>query len=361
MEAYRNILIAVVGMTPQIVTETLYALLTQKPSVRIEEIHLISTTSGIESIQKKLLIPGEKILYQFFEDYKIPAHQIDIKPVTITHFNGQPLADIRTTDENEAAREFIVRYIARESRCEKNRIFASIAGGRKTMSAYMSLAMNLYGREQDRLSHVLVNPSEHELDPNFFYPKPHEEYLTLRNGQQILSKEVKIDMADIPFIQLRPLLKNYYRNDYQNIETLFQISQASINAMGQNIKLRFYRKDLTLEVLSRSNSPIRSKPIPPKEATIYWLAFHSDQPLDLQLQDKQLADIYQQLKNREFDREPDWTQESIQKKIYSLNKILANQFPPYLYSQIKLEKTKIDYLTHYFIPLPKADREMVDH
>lgn len=357
---YRDILISVVGKTPQVVTETLYALLQQDPPVNVREIHLISTTAGIQMIHQELLIPGKGILYQFFADFSIPAHTVEIKPVEILHFDGQALADIRATAENEAAREFIVRYVAGETRREDIRIFASIAGGRKTMSAYLSLAMNLYGRWQDHLSHVLVSPSEEELDRSFFYPNPDDRQITLRSGRTILARDVKIDLADIPFVQLRPLLENYYRDEFQNIETLFQISQDTINSMGQDVKIILNRRALTLQIVAGQNNILTSHPLPPKEATIYLLAFESEEPLALQHEEKRLDALYNQLKTREFEAKPDWGQEHIQKKISNLNSLLRQQFPAYLYHQIKLDKTATGYPTRYFIPLPKAARRLID-
>ena len=57
----RQILLAVVGLSPQVVTETLYAL-TKCSNVRRfipSEIHLITTLKGAELIQNKLLDGGK--------------------------------------------------------------------------------------------------------------------------------------------------------------------------------------------------------------------------------------------------------------------------------------------------------------
>jgi CRISPR-associated protein (TIGR02584 family) len=40
----------------------------------------------------------------------------------------------------------------------------SIAGGRKTMGFYAGYALSLYGRAQDRMSHVLVEESSKLLE-----------------------------------------------------------------------------------------------------------------------------------------------------------------------------------------------------
>jgi len=40
------------------------------------------------------------------------------------------------------------------------------------MGLYLGLALQFYGRTQDRLTHVLVNPPALESNPDFFYPPP---------------------------------------------------------------------------------------------------------------------------------------------------------------------------------------------
>jgi CRISPR-associated protein (TIGR02584 family) len=54
MRAQRNILVAVVGNTPAIITETLWAL-EQQRGIRIDEIRIITTAVGRDSIVRHLL------------------------------------------------------------------------------------------------------------------------------------------------------------------------------------------------------------------------------------------------------------------------------------------------------------------
>jgi len=75
------------------------------------------------------------------------------------------LFDVRTDDENRAAGEYITRVVEQlalpngsAAQC-KVAIHASLAGGRKSMSSFLQGAMSLYGRRQDRLTHVTVDDS----------------------------------------------------------------------------------------------------------------------------------------------------------------------------------------------------------
>jgi CRISPR-associated protein NE0113 (Cas_NE0113) len=87
------------------------------------------------------------------------------------------------------------------------RLIASIAGGRKTMSALLYACMTLIGREGDRLTHVLVNEpfDDPRLRPRFYFPEqPSAELATLEN-KTVRVTEAHIDLADVPFVPLRNL------------------------------------------------------------------------------------------------------------------------------------------------------------
>jgi CRISPR-associated protein (TIGR02584 family) len=56
MESYRNLLVAVAGLTPQVITETLYYLTVHHhPPVAISEIHVLTTLQGNQRILQHLL------------------------------------------------------------------------------------------------------------------------------------------------------------------------------------------------------------------------------------------------------------------------------------------------------------------
>jgi hypothetical protein len=77
-----------------------------------------------------------------------------------------------------------------------------VAGGRKTMSIYLTAAMQIYGRAQDTLSHVLVS-EPFEMNQDFFYIPPSPRFLKRREGGEISTAEARIYLADIPFVRLR--------------------------------------------------------------------------------------------------------------------------------------------------------------
>ena len=84
---------------------------------------------------------------------------------------------------------------------EDMQLHVSIAGGRKTMGFFMGYALSLYGREQDSLSHVLVD-AQYENLPSFYYPKPYSHLINKSDGTQIDAKDGKVMLAEIPWVRL---------------------------------------------------------------------------------------------------------------------------------------------------------------
>ena len=163
----KRILLSVTGMSPAVVTETLYALVTEKGFIPTE-IQAITTEQGKNKLLEALLgIEGGRkerkgALQEFIEDYGdkygFSSIHFDESCVhIITNENGQNLPDIRTPEENEHAANSIVQLVGNLCQDEDMQLHVSIAGGRKTMGFFMGYALSLYGREQDSLSHVLVD------------------------------------------------------------------------------------------------------------------------------------------------------------------------------------------------------------
>lgn len=202
-ESKKNILLCVAGMTPQIITETLYAL--TMDGERVDEIQVITTPEGRNRILETLLNKVNGKFYEFCKDFEIDAQNIKFDETTILLFNkadGTNLEDIRTSEENEIVRSQIFEIVRRICKDEGTNLHASVTGGRKTMSIYLTAAIQLYGRLNDRLSYVLVN-SDLETSPDFFYPPPIPKIIKLRDGREISTSNAEIYLSTIPFTSLR--------------------------------------------------------------------------------------------------------------------------------------------------------------
>jgi CRISPR-associated protein (TIGR02584 family) len=211
----RNILLCVAGATPQIITETLYDLTIQQGK-RIDEVRVITTLDGRDKImtgiikgrggspEESLLHPEKGKFFEFLKDFpQVGEIEFNEKKIALLRTrDGQTLEDIRTPEENELAGDQICEIVREICKDENTRIFASAAGGRKTMSIYLTLAMSLFGRAEDSLSHVLVS-SDFEMNPQFFYPTPTPKIIKLRDGREVSTETAKIYLAPIPLIRFR--------------------------------------------------------------------------------------------------------------------------------------------------------------
>jgi len=127
-KGWREIFIYVAGTTPQIITETLYALHKLDPPVHPDELYIITTGKGAEVMQEMLVERGK--LEEFCHEFDIAYVQPYI--ISLRDIDGQVLDDIRTDKDNEVAGDFIIEFIRDKAEDEGARLHCSIAGGRKT-------------------------------------------------------------------------------------------------------------------------------------------------------------------------------------------------------------------------------------
>lgn len=225
----RHILLCVAGLTSQIVTETLYVL-TQQRGERIDEIRVITTLGGRDKIMTGIVNgrgrPEESLLHadcgQFFSfcrDFGLDPKSIKFEEKSIALLgtrDGITLPDIRTPAENELAGDQICEIVRELTSSPGTRLHASAAGGRKTMSIYLTAAMQLFGRAHDTLSHVLVSEEFETTQPQFFYKPPVPRELMVRDrvtGKETLvsTDQAEIYLAEIPFIRLRGVMSEWLK------------------------------------------------------------------------------------------------------------------------------------------------------
>lgn len=198
----RVVLLAVMGLTPQVVTETLDGLVNDEKIIPTE-IHVITTGKGAEKIKEKLLDSSSGMFYKFCEDHdlkgKITFSEENIHLIRKDEFSN-PLDDITTDEENIIAGDAITQMVAEFCADENTQLLVSMAGGRKTMGFYAAYALSLYGHLEDRLYHVLVSPSTFESSPEFYYRK--QTSCKDREKNNINPAEAKIMLSNIPFVRM---------------------------------------------------------------------------------------------------------------------------------------------------------------
>jgi CRISPR-associated protein (TIGR02584 family) len=199
----RKILLCATGLSPQIVTETVYALATGDTPWLPDEIHLVTTAEGARRAHLTLLSDAPGWFARLRTEYALPPMRFDADTIHIaTNAAGSPLDDIRSGDDNEAAADFIAECIRALTADPDVELHVSLAGGRKTMGFYAGYALSLYGRAQDRLSHVLVS-APFETHREFYYPTRASQTLYLTDNRPIDSRDAAVTLAEIPFVRLR--------------------------------------------------------------------------------------------------------------------------------------------------------------
>lgn len=210
------VLIAGIGTSPAVLTETVWSLAHQKPAVVPAKVVVITTTSGKDGLVKALLSERDCV----WEKLKtaLRKDKIDIGGgLTFTEdsikvmldSNDKRLSDLRNGEENLDAADFMLGELRKYTEDPSKTVMCSIAGGRKTMSALLFSCMSLLGREDDRVYHVLI-PPEYDcgMVPPFYFPQKgvtHELLDRSRKptGRKIQSSKIAVDLFDVPYVRMR--------------------------------------------------------------------------------------------------------------------------------------------------------------
>lgn len=264
----KNILLLVTGMTPQIITETVWALacdpLNDAPWVP-DEIHVLSTQDGLTQIRSRLF--ADQIFSQFQKTYPITANiQFDERYLhVIKNDLNEALTDLKTPEDNEYAANAICEIIRDFTAQDNVTLHVSIAGGRKTMGFYAGYALSLYGRAQDRMSHVLVE-EKFETARDFFYPTIDSSFVTDRFDKEWDAKDAQVWLAQIPFVRLKDAVKDKHQLK----------SNDSFSDVVSKINESFNDVQLKIAVHCRQviiNEKFVIKNLPPREfAMLHWFA-----------------------------------------------------------------------------------------
>lgn len=260
----KNVLFLVTGMTPQIITETVWALAcdpnNNNPWIP-DEIYVLSTEDGLNQIKATLFDDG--IFEQFKKDYPILKNtNFQQENLHIIQHNDLVLRDLKTPKDNELAANLICQKIRDFTNQNDIVLHVSIAGGRKTMGFYAGYALSLYGRACDRMSHVLVE-SEFESAIKFYYPTPTDVFVEQRfTGKKLNAKNAQIWLAEIPFVRLRNSLPK---------DSL--VTQAGFSDVVNSINLAL--KPISVSLDSKQKKVIidniKECALTPKEFSIYYL------------------------------------------------------------------------------------------
>jgi len=261
----KKILVAVSGLSPQILTESLYVLAVQRtPPFIPDEIHLITSLEGAHRARLLLLSETPGWYHRLCAEYNLPDCGFSEQHIhVLRNADGKPMDDIRTPKDNGDAADDIIRMVRDLTEQDDSIIHASIAGGRKTMGFYLGYAMSLFGRPQDELSHVLVTPPYESLK-DFFYPSKQKKVIFTKSDDKPLdASQAKVWLASIPFVRMRFGIPEAIRKGNVNFSDAVAAASRS-----------FIAPSLTVDVSARCIiTAIGKVALPPVDMAFYlWLA-----------------------------------------------------------------------------------------
>jgi CRISPR-associated protein (TIGR02584 family) len=251
-------LLAVSGMSPAVITETLYAIL-RDDLPWPDQLLVITTTLGAEKLAD--LHECVAALCQDYGCRLIDASRIKI--AVVVDADGATVSDARSVADHEALGDFIMGHVRDLTSQPGSSVHASIAGGRKTMTFYLGYAMSLFGRAGDQLSHVLV-ADPFERVPDFRYPTPSSCVLRSLDGMQVDAADAAITLADIPFIRIREELPSVVLNigeavSFREVVNLINVAEAELTKQAIRLRLPIDRFELT--IADRYMTALKSVPL----------------------------------------------------------------------------------------------------
>lgn len=262
MQHKKTVLLSVVGTSPAVLTETIWALYQEKPEYLPDEVIALSTTEGIDKLKKAMETPttgGNTVWSDLKRAVGREKMRKDVR-VFKDPDKEQELTDIITSHDQELVADLLLKEVRalKNPMLEECRIVASIAGGRKSMSALMYAVMSLAGDSGDIITHVLA-PEVVTKCPDFFYPGQVKQYLVNRDGEPITAKEVQVELAQIPFVPLRSLVgEKQLGKAAGSFETLVKRARKELDFVKpEGISIRLSTKETVALI---NGEPLRLQP-----------------------------------------------------------------------------------------------------
>ncbi len=201
------------GVSPAVLTETVWALAHETPACIPDRIVVLTTTRGRAALVESLFeTPRWAGLLRALEAAGVrvgrrlrfgpAADHVALLPALD---GSHDLSDILTTADARSCANGILRHVRTYTETPSTTLIASVAGGRKTMGALAMACMTLAARPMDRVLHVLVAPPYDGalLEPPFFYPCEHATHRLRTDPATVYSGDADVTLVDIPFVRMR--------------------------------------------------------------------------------------------------------------------------------------------------------------
>jgi CRISPR-associated protein (TIGR02584 family) len=265
-----TVLLAVTGMSPAVLTETVWALAHPADGsapVLPARVVVVTTVTGRDAICRQLFAPSARFDgrtpwetlratlagegFDLTNQLRFGTTPDDIRVITTANPAtglSEELADLRTLRDNDAAADFVLDEVRRVVENPDTHLIASLAGGRKTMGALLYACLTLAGRETDRLTHVLVN-EPFETVSEFYFPGQPGGPVLDRDKREHLPGAAVVELADVPFVPLRNLFKRELGQPAGSFRRLVLLCQQHVrDATGYQLRVEIDRAFPACEV-----------------------------------------------------------------------------------------------------------------
>ena len=361
----RRILLAVTGLSPQVITETIYALAVARSEPWTPtEVHLITTSEGATRARLALLSEDPAWFKRLLKDYDLPPMDFDENHIhVLKNGQNQKLDDIRHPEDNEYAADMITERVREFTSDPRSSLHVSIAGGRKTMGYYLGYALSLFGRPQDSLSHVLVS-EPFESSWNFFYPTPYSQVIETRDKALADTRDATVTLAEIPFVSMREDLPTRL----QQGKASFSETVAAAQKAQQPPKLEIH---LSARHINASGEPV---PMSPADLAFYAMMArcrvnglppqnHRSEDLSARYLAEYVGIVGKH--SGEYERTEkaltsDDLKEWFEQRKSKTNKALREKLGEHLAKTYQIKATGRRPQTHYFLDLPVESIQFAD-
>jgi len=266
--ASQTVLIAVTGLSPAVLTETLWALAHDRIRPTIpDKVIVLTTLTGAQRMKDQLFGADELWLTlrrqllgkNHATDLRLDFAETPDRLKVFTRKSGgkrMELDRMDTLEETESVGDCLVEEIWNWVGRPDTRVLSSISGGFKTMSALMYAAMSVLGAPEDRILHVLVDdPFDGGTKPLYYWPdQPTQALLTTRPskagpaGTMVKASLMKPVLTDVRFPALRKLFMDYGFKKPPSFAALVQRCQESVDTLAAHPIETLELEPATLEV-----------------------------------------------------------------------------------------------------------------
>jgi CRISPR-associated protein (TIGR02584 family) len=246
------VLVTTVGTSPSVLTSTVWAL-AHDQNIVPHRIKILTSTVGRDRLLQQVFSPAKELggktawddlcrsLQQ--DGFDITGRLVispgppDIRVFTAVQ-PGQNLArelsDIGSQTESEQVADAMLETL-RSVMNDDTQVIASIAGGRKTVSALFYACVSLIGRSEDRIIHVVVNEpfTRSDLTPPFFFPSQENKLLIYDKNSRVSSEQAVVTVIDVPFVPL----SNLFIKELGKTPGRFSALIAKYRAVGRKHRL----------------------------------------------------------------------------------------------------------------------------